>query len=422
MNKINVKYKKVYILLFSFLVSLSLVLPTNLQAFKILLLFIVLATLIRNKIIFDKELFIISIFFSLLGFLYTIFGLFQSNLGALATITVMCIYPILFFYLTNIFKEIEDVLIIRKVIIISSIVIICLQLSYIMSAFHIIPLNIYNYYMNFFSGSVGFSSDGDNLFFSLPNVSSFIFIVPFFATYILLSKKIDKTYLFLFIISLLLILLTGRRAFFLSFFISIIFLLVVSFSLRYYIPNKVIKNLFKYSLVVFLFLLISVYLSDINLEMYFKKFYSIFNFSDNESNLERVYQFNALFEGISNAPLFGNGAGAVASYIRSYEQPWAYELSYIALIFQYGIFGFTLYVLGIMYIFYKLIYICKDPNISIDMKRFILAFMTGMISFLVANATNPYLMKFDYMWVVFIPVMIINAYKIEKRKQLAKNI
>ncbi|MCT7486380.1 hypothetical protein N5T98_04985 [Aliarcobacter cryaerophilus] len=61
--------------------------------------------------------------------------------------------------------------------------------------------------------------------------------------------------------------------------------------------------------------------SGIELQIYIEKFYSI---SSNDSNLVRVYQFRALYEGIANAPLFGSGAGA--EYSRSSEQPWAYEL------------------------------------------------------------------------------------------------
>jgi len=36
-------------------------------------------------------------------------------------------------------------------------------------------------------------------------------------------------------------------------------------------------------------------------------------------------------------------------------------------------------------------------------------YLTGFMSFMIANATNPYLAKFDYMWVFFIPVAIMNS-------------
>ena len=97
----------------------------------------------------------------------------------------------------------------------------------------------------------------------------------------------------------------------------------------------------------------------------------------------RVYQFRALYEGIANTPLFGSGAGAAAEYSRSSEQPWAYELSYVAFIFHYGILGFMIYLFGIIYIFVSLLKICKDKMVSRDLKVFIVSFLAGFVAFLV---------------------------------------
>lgn len=401
----------------SLLMVLSLVFPTIFITFKISLLVVLVSIIMikKDKFTYDFETLFITLIFVTIGWLWSLYGLFLDNPGAISVITVMGIYPLLFLIM-SFYINFQNIISLRKVLVLITIFIILFQVVFLLSAIQILPQFLYEVIKSINNIEDGFSYSDGFLFFSLPNVSSFIFIIPFFATYLLVSKKIDKIYLFIFISTLLLILLTGRRAFFLSFTVSIFYLLMLSFYLRYYISNSSIKKLTKYSLLMFLVLFILVSLTNINLEIYFEKVYSIFDFNNNESNLERVYQFNALYEGISNSPFFGNGAGAVAGYIRSYDQPWAYELSYVALIFQYGMFGFTLYLFGIIYIFYGLIQICKDSAVSIEIKEFILAFMTGMISFLVANATNPYLMKFDYMWVIFIPVMIINAYKIEKRK------
>jgi hypothetical protein len=34
--------------------------------------------------------------------------------------------------------------------------------------------------------------------------------------------------------------------------------------------------------------------------------------------------------------------------------------------------------------------------------------LAGMTCFLIANATNPYLGKFDCLWVIFLPIALIN--------------
>jgi hypothetical protein len=33
------------------------------------------------------------------------------------------------------------------------------------------------------------------------------------------------------------------------------------------------------------------------------------------------------------------------------------------------------------------------------------------------NASNPYLEKFDYMWVVFLPIAFVNYWLLDKRRQ-----
>jgi hypothetical protein len=58
---------------------------------------------------------------------------------------------------------------------------------------------------------------------------------------------------------------------------------------------------------------------------------------------ERYLQYKSLIEGWLKSPLIGSGVGAVASYVRSDEQPWSYELYFISILFQQGIIGFFMY-------------------------------------------------------------------------------
>jgi O-antigen ligase len=120
-----------------------------------------------------------------------------------------------------------------------------------------------------------------------------------------------------------------------------------------------------------------------------------------------------------NSPLFGSGAGAAAQYQRSIEQPWAYELAYIAFLFQYGVVGFIIYAAGIILLTYHLTAQIKKNGRN----SFEFFYLAGFISFMIANATNPYLAKFDYMWVLFIPVAIMNQSllrKISKNPECSK--
>ncbi len=413
--------------IFVLLLFLSLSLPTIITPIKmallgILALFVLITSLKHKKLEINKELFLITLFFSTLGLVYSNYGSVVDNPGATKTMTVMVIYPLLFLCLSIFFSHLDDFLKIKKALIFGSFLVVLVQLSFLLSAYGTIPSFVASYFQSLHPGHAVLHLTDEFLLFTLPNTSSLIFLIPFLTALILLSNKLEIKNFILVVIMLVLILLTGRRAFFLSYGFSLVFLVFIALYLRKDLQTNIFRKLYG---VIFFFaisLIAFVSFSGIDLQVYIEKFYSIFDFSSNDSNLERVYQFRALYEGISNAPLFGSGAGAAAEYTRSSEQSWAYELSYVAFIFHYGMLGFMIYLSGIVYIFVSLLKICKDKIVSRDVKVFIVSFLAGFVAFLVANSTNPYLGKFDYIWVIFIPVMIINAYKIEKRKQLEKNI
>ena len=75
--------------------------------------------------------------------------------------------------------------------------------------------------------------------------------------------------------------------------------------------------------------------------------------SGQESSLVRGEQFTALLQEWYARPFFGAGHGAsAAGSIRSIEMPWAYELSYVALLFHTGMLGFLAYTAGVVWIFW----------------------------------------------------------------------
>jgi O-antigen ligase len=111
-------------------------------------------------------------------------------------------------------------------------------------------------------------------------------------------------------------------------------------------------------------LIISFFL-DLRLSEIFKQLCLGFDFSKELSASLRAQQFKALLNEWSVNPFFGHGLGASAStIIRSEEMTWAYELSYIALLFQAGLLGFIGYSLAIIWIFYASIKIVRSQQNS----------------------------------------------------------
>ena len=91
--------------------------------------------------------------------------------------------------------------------------------------------------------------------------------------------------------------------------------------------------------------LISIFLSLTNLLA------EAFNLSSGTSEdvIVRKAQYIAMMGEWANTPFLGTGLGGVASYIRSSEQPWAYELSYVALLYHTGFIGLLIYSAGVIW-------------------------------------------------------------------------
>jgi hypothetical protein len=129
----------------------------------------------------------------------------------------------------------------------------------------------------------------------------------------------------------------------------------------------------------------------------------------------RKEQFLNLVTGWTEAPLLGAGHGAVApGWLRSEDQPWAYELSYVALLFHTGLLGFMAYAAGVAWILWMGLRIIRSGG---RLGLYMLPVLVGTICFLLANATNPYLEKYDYMWVIFLPLAVINGWLLTRERE-----
>jgi hypothetical protein len=128
----------------------------------------------------------------------------------------------------------------------------------------------------------------------------------------------------------------------------------------------------------------------------------------------RHSQAEALLEGWLESPWVGWGHGSAAAVIRSEAMPWAYELQYHALLFQVGIIGFLMYFGCILWVFLQGLWVMR---VSRQYGLLMFPLLVGLFCFLIANATNPYLLKFDFMWTIFLPLAVINRFLIEQNSQ-----
>jgi len=143
-----------------------------------------------------------------------------------------------------------------------------------------------------------------------------------------------------------------------------------------------------------------------------KEFISAFQGQEASSGA-RYLQAASLWEAFTDSPLIGQGLGSAVDVVRSHTMSWAYELSYLALLMNVGLIGFLIYAGAVVWIALKGICLSRK---NVEFAKLFIPLMTSLCAFLVMNATNPYLGKFDYLWVIFLPIALINAYLTQQTK------
>jgi len=149
-------------------------------------------------------------------------------------------------------------------------------------------------------------------------------------------------------------------------------------------------------------------LANLNLVAIAEDFADGFSFNDpsNEAAYDRRLQFDALLAEWHESPLIGHGHGAAGAVMRDPEQPWAYELSYLALLFHTGLIGLAVYSIAVIWLVMSALKIVRHEQ---KLALVVGCMVVGLYAFLIANATNPYLAKFDYLWTIFVLAAAVNV-------------
>jgi hypothetical protein len=391
--------------------------------FALLLTFVVTQALTRlhlhpKVVMWTLALAAVSLFFGLRG-------LFLGAPGAGKSIQVYAMWPLVYLVLLSGINNVRIFRGLQQTLVFSATFIALFGISFFLSQLDIVPqiphLDLLFSRDELDSGlflSSGFSDGHVEL--SFPGLSSYPFLVPFLmAAAVCRPSKTgngwtSRRWLSLsLVLSLVIVLLSGRRALQLVTMLTPFLIL----GLGSFQPRKERLALWKSVgrgavaslavIVLSIMLLSPVYA--ITFEGLADRFSAGFDFSasnQSDSSTGRVEQYLALKSGWMEAPLVGRGLGASAhASIRAASQPWAYELSYVALLFQTGLLGFAAYTAGIAWIYWSGIKIIKCGGVG---SQFMLPVLVGMSGLLIANGTNPYLDRFDGIWVIFLPLAFIN--------------
>ncbi|MEQ6341785.1 MAG: O-antigen ligase family protein [Gammaproteobacteria bacterium] len=258
--------------------------------------------------------------------------------------------------------------------------------------------------------------------YNMYSISTLLFLVPFLFAALVHWRKLGATivaryWLWLaFLLCLGLAFASGRRALWLILLIAPVVYWILSWLSVSSVDSRAATTSRIPALLLLVIVIAAVlwYLQiklDLDLSAMAEQLFSAFDFSGERSASLRAEQAQALFSEWQNRPLLGYGHGAAArGSLRSYEFPWAYELSYLALLFHTGLLGTLVYASCVVWVYWQGLKVARH---SLAYGYLMIPILVGTTCFLIGNATNPYLEKFDFMWVIFLPLAIINRYLIE---------
>ena len=391
------------------LVFLSQFTPTAYIKIKIVLIAFAVLTIIpgllTKKLFYLKEQVCGIFFLAFFGAVYSIYGVIQENPGAIRVMTLWTVWPLFYLFLSALLMQPSAFFVLAKTLSVSLAAVVIYAYLYLGYVLGLVPEYLYPVLDQ--GQTIGFY--GGRTEIRLHSISSLIFLSTFYFHYVLESYRTQKKVTFkqaiLISLTLILIILSGRRVLLLNLLLLPFVILLV---------NNFIHNKFRIKIrlsgVIVITVAIGLSLAlinefGVNLSSVWSVFAGGFDFTSTEESVaDRRSIFLSLVSGwINSSLLFGAGNGAVASFVSSEAIPWAYELTYIYLLFSTGVIGVVIYF---GWYGYSLLRVRTEMRNVHHLTLYVGPFLTGSISFCIAAATNPYFSKFDFLWIVMLPFFL----------------
>lgn len=402
-----------YLALFFFLMML--VIPTIHQFERGLLLVFLLMGLFIHLLIYknwrvNNGLAFVGLLCLLTSVFFIFMGVVNGNHAVLIIVPVYVVWPMFFLFVAGAFNHPRYWDGFFKTIIVGSIAVSILGFLAAAEALGYLDFGL----LAFLGEGTRMAVSQGNVGFTTPSLATLIYALPFLLAIIMLPKEVIhlKTWWLIFVwigflSTIIIMVMSGRRAFWLSAALSPFIIIIISILCRVKVNLK--NNFIGLGLILLLVIGTLVFL-DVTFDDIWTDFVSGFDFSNykKEDVFTRKLQFDALLHGWMNSPIIGAGHGAGAiEFIRNPEAPFDYELSYMSLLFHTGLLGFLIYSSSVIWLFFRSVKLVRKLPCAAEM---LIPTLTGLACFLIANTSNPYLEKFDYLWTLFLPVAILNAY------------
>jgi hypothetical protein len=360
------------------------------------------------KLIYNKQIIVLVFYYTILGLFFIFIGINKSAPNSIYYLMPLYVlYPLLYLYFIilideKIFRGLQRIMIYSVVAItIYNIISFAMYTGLVAKNNYFIALGTVH--------NATFSESGISTINTV-TISTLIFVIPYILAIVLSNSspsflKIKRfTYIGILLFGFIGMILSGRRAFFISTFVSILtFYIFILFLPRKEMNNILraqIKNIWIIGFPTIVLIYAFIYFIKIDFSLILTSLTSY----DINSDIYRTIQASSLLDGIVENPLIGKGHGTVADIIRS-DKPWRYELSYLSLLFHTGLIGTSLYSIGFIWIYYRGFRII---SLGGEQAIIMIGLLNGFTAMVISYATNPYFDAFDILWVIFLPIAYIN--------------
>lgn len=230
------------------------------------------------------------------------------------------------------------------------------------------------------------------------NVGSLFFISGYLLYYAVAnqSERINIRSITALLCAMLAAMLSGRRALQLAILLAPLFLI---FTAKIFAEkNLVVGRIIKLWLIISLGVVMLLIFLFSNEYLYFGDFVERFAGIFEDDGGARTSQAASLFSAFLNNPFLGSGVGGTTEVIRSDDAPWTYELTYLQILFNFGIIGTLAIVFILFHEVWKIGCNARGGrlNYSIEVK----SMFSGVLFLIFGAATNPYFASFEFLLMI----------------------
>ena len=410
------------------LLSTMIIVPMGHQEIKTVLLFITFAEIfvyftLTRRFHLHSKIFRLFVFYISLGLMYGIYGLIRGNLGALPITKEVALYVAFFMILVSGVRNRSSIKYVHKTLVFSA----CFVCIYMIATYlHVMGIWPDWLYYDLSTETtaqkvlaMGLERHG-NFEMVFGSYCNLMFLQPYLFFHLLVSKgKASKSLWFAVIISTIFMIFSSNRTLLV---IALVFPPIIIITFTFIVLKR--RAFFNRGILTICALILLVMLSITYLKQYgfdvqmvygdLMRGFSVYQKlgGDVLRPNPRIHQALALFDAWKEKPLFGFGSGAAYwGCVRSEAVPWHYEVSFAQFLYQWGIIGCMLYAMGLFYIYRISIRAYTEKS---ELGVYALAATYGNVAFLTGCWTNPYLLRFDSLFIIFIPIAIVNLYLFER--------